>query len=122
MHPDLPAVLAGPGPDGSRAFGLLTLVVVGLAMTAVMQSSTAAIAVTMSAYYAGAVGLDQGCALITDKHRNGDEFGHGGYRREQDRQAIGVRLHCLQADRCPDRLVLFPFVTPLRSRPSTSTA
>ena len=33
-------------------------------MTAVMQSSTAAIAVTLSAYYAGAIGLDQGCALI----------------------------------------------------------
>jgi phosphate:Na+ symporter len=29
-----------------------------------MQSSTAAIAVTLSAYYAGAVGLEQGCALI----------------------------------------------------------
>ena len=33
-------------------------------MTAVMQSSTAAIAVTLSAYYAGAVGLDQAFALI----------------------------------------------------------
>src|SRR5262245_62258377 len=33
-------------------------------MTAVMQSSTAAIAVTLSAYYAGAAGLDQACALI----------------------------------------------------------
>jgi phosphate:Na+ symporter len=33
-------------------------------MTSVMQSSTAAIAVTLSAFYAGAVGLDQGCALI----------------------------------------------------------
>ena len=33
-------------------------------MTTVMQSSTAAIAVTLSAFYAGAVGLEQGCALI----------------------------------------------------------
>src|ERR1700690_4348610 len=33
-------------------------------MTTVMQSSTAAIALTLSAHYAGAVGLDQGCALI----------------------------------------------------------
>jgi phosphate:Na+ symporter len=33
-------------------------------MTAVMQSSTAAIAVTLTAYYAGAVALDQGCALV----------------------------------------------------------
>ncbi len=33
-------------------------------MTAVMQSSTAAIAVTISAFYAGAIGLEQGAALI----------------------------------------------------------
>src|SRR5262250_1063962 len=65
LHPaDLPAIF---GPDVSwwaGLFGLLALIVVGLAMTAVMQSSTAAIAVTLSAYFAGAVGLDQACALI----------------------------------------------------------
>ena len=66
LHPsDLPAVLGAPGVGWlSGWLGLLTLVVVGLLMTAVMQSSTAAIAVTLSAFYAGAVGLDQGCALI----------------------------------------------------------
>jgi len=63
LHPaDLPAVL------GTRwwlaLYGVLALVLVGLLMTAVMQSSTAAIAVTLSAHYAGAVGLDQACALI----------------------------------------------------------
>jgi phosphate:Na+ symporter len=66
LHPsNLPAVLGAPGVgvlEGS--LGLLSLIVVGLIMTAVMQSSTAAIAVTLSAFYAGAVGLDQGCALI----------------------------------------------------------
>ncbi len=66
LHPsDLPAVLGAPGVgwvEGS--IGLLKLVVVGLAMTAVMQSSTASIAVTISAFYAGAVGLEQGAALI----------------------------------------------------------
>src|SRR5262249_45324999 len=35
-----------------------------IGLTAVMQSSTAAIAVTLSAYFTGAIGLDQGCALI----------------------------------------------------------
>jgi phosphate:Na+ symporter len=66
LHPaDLPAVLAGPGAGWWLGlFGVLALVVVGLVMTAVMQSSTAAIAVTLSAHYAGAVGLDQACALI----------------------------------------------------------
>ncbi|MGO9390195.1 Na/Pi cotransporter family protein [Rhodoblastus sp.] len=66
LHPsDLPAVIGAPGAGWlSGWLGLLSLVVIGLVMTAVMQSSTAAIAVTLSAFYAGAVGLDQGCALI----------------------------------------------------------
>jgi phosphate:Na+ symporter len=66
LHPsDLPAVLGATGVgwvEGS--VGLMTLIGLGLVMTAVMQSSTAAIAVTISAYYAGAVGLEQGAALI----------------------------------------------------------
>jgi phosphate:Na+ symporter len=57
LHPaDLPAVF-GPGVSWwPSLFGLLALILLGLAMTAVMQSSTAAIAVTLSAYFAGAVG------------------------------------------------------------------
>jgi phosphate:Na+ symporter len=66
MHPsDLPAVLGAVDVGWVRGWiGLLTLALIGLVMTAVMQSSTAAIAVTLSAFYAGAIGLDQGCALI----------------------------------------------------------
>ncbi len=66
LHPsDLPAVLAGPGTSWwLAALGVIALVALGLAMTAAMQSSTAAIALTLSAYHAGAVGLDQSCALI----------------------------------------------------------
>lgn len=66
LHPaDLPAVLGAPGVEWTAgSVGLVTLIVVGLAMTAVMQSSTAAIAVTISAFHAGAVGLEQGAALI----------------------------------------------------------
>ena len=66
LHPsDLPAVLGVPGVGWiSGSIGLLTLIVVGLAMTAVMQSSTAAIAVTIAAFYAGAISLEQGSALI----------------------------------------------------------
>ncbi|WP_296583263.1 Na/Pi symporter [Xanthobacter sp.] len=66
LHPsDLPAVLGTPGGSwAAGTVGLMTLIVVGLAMTAVMQSSTAAIAVTISAFYAGAVSLEQGLALI----------------------------------------------------------
>jgi phosphate:Na+ symporter len=66
IHPaDLPAVLGTPGVGWVSGWsGLLKLVVAGLAMTAVMQSSTAAIAVTLAAFGAGAIGLNQGCALI----------------------------------------------------------
>src|ERR1700753_1177478 len=66
LHPaDLPAVLGAPGVGWlAGTCGRMTLIVVGLAMTAVMQSSTAAIAVTISAFYAGAVSLEQGAALI----------------------------------------------------------
>ena len=66
LHPsDLPAVIGAPGVGVlSGWLGLLSLVIAGLVMTAVMQSSTAAIAVTLSAFHAGAIGLDQGCALV----------------------------------------------------------
>jgi phosphate:Na+ symporter len=66
LHPsDLPAVLGTPGAGWTAGLaGLMTLIVVGLVMTAVMQSSTAAIAVTISAFFAGAVSLEQGAALI----------------------------------------------------------
>jgi len=66
LHPsDLPAVLGAPGVGWAAGMaGLLSLIVAGLVMTAVMQSSTAAIAVTLSAFYAGAVSLEQGAALI----------------------------------------------------------
>jgi phosphate:Na+ symporter len=65
LHPaDLPTVF-GPGSSWwSSLLAVLGLIVLGLAMTAVMQSSTAAIAITLSAHFAGAVGVDQGCALI----------------------------------------------------------
>jgi phosphate:Na+ symporter len=66
LHPaDLPVVLAAPGAGWWPGLsGALALVAVGLVMTTLMQSSTAAITVTLSAHYAGAVGLDQACALI----------------------------------------------------------
>ena len=58
-------MLGAPGVGWvAGTLGLMTLIVVGLVMTAVMQSSTAAIAVTISAFYAGAVSLEQGAALI----------------------------------------------------------
>ncbi|HLY00744.1 MAG TPA: Na/Pi symporter [Roseiarcus sp.] len=66
LHPsDLPSVLGMAEVGWAQgSLGLIALILVGLAMTAVMQSSTAAIAVTLTAFYAGAIGLEQGAALI----------------------------------------------------------
>ena len=66
LHPaDLPRVLGEAGVGWwSGVWGLMVLVVAGIAMTTVMQSSTASIAVTLAALYAGAVGLDQAVALV----------------------------------------------------------
>ncbi|MDR2219105.1 MAG: Na/Pi symporter [Methylobacillus sp.] len=66
LHPsDFPSVLGEVGVDWiSGTAGLLKLIAVGLVMTTVMQSSTASTAVTISAFYAGAVSLEQGAALI----------------------------------------------------------
>ena len=62
---DLPAVLGAPGvPWGPGVLGLLALVGTGIVMTTVMQSSTAAITITLSALFAGAIGLDQALALV----------------------------------------------------------
>jgi len=66
LHPsDLPSVLGMAGVSWlTGTGGLLMLIIVGLAMTAVMQSSTASTAVTIASFYAGAISLEQGAALI----------------------------------------------------------
>jgi phosphate:Na+ symporter len=62
---DLPAVLGEPGvPWWSGAVGVAALVLTGIVMTTVMQSSTAAITVTIAALFAGAINLDQALALV----------------------------------------------------------
>jgi phosphate:Na+ symporter len=119
LHPaDLPVVLAGP--DAGWWWGMLgalVLVMVGLVMTAVMQSSTAAIAVTLSAYYAGAVGLDQGCALIIGQNigtATSSALAAIGASTTAKRLAIAYVLFKLIA--AVIALVLFPIVTPLLVR------
>ena len=120
LHPaDLPAIF---GPDVSwwaGLFGLLALIVVGLAMTAVMQSSTAAIAVTLSAYFAGAVGLDQACALIIGQNigtATSSALAAIGASSTAKRLALAYILFKLIAALIA--LVLFPVTIPLLVRAS----
>src|SRR5215471_1409840 len=119
---NLPAVLAGPGAGWwSALFGVLALVVTGLVMTAVMQSSTAAIAVTLSANYAGAIGLDQGCALIIGQNigtATSSAMAAIGASNTAKRLALAYILLKLIAALIA--LVLFPVVVPLLVRASST--
>jgi len=121
LHPaDLPAVLTGPGTGWWRsAIGVLVLVAVGLAMTALMQSSTAAVALTLSAYFAGAIGLDQGCALIIGQNigtATSSAMAAIGASATAKRLAIAYVVFKLVA--AVIALALFPVVTPLLVRAS----
>jgi phosphate:Na+ symporter len=123
LHPaDLPAVLAGPeGRWWSGLLGVLVLVAVGLVMTALMQSSTAAVAVTLSAHFAGAVGLDQACALIIGQNigtATSSALAAIGASTTAKRLAIAYVLFKLIAALIA--LVLFPVVIPLLVRASNT--
>src|SRR6185369_9211471 len=119
LHPaDLPAVLEGPDARWwSALFGVLVLVAIGLVMTALMQSATAAVAVTLSAYYAGAIGLDQGFALIIGQNigtATSSALAAIGASATAKRLAIAYVLFKLIAALIA--LVLFPVITPLLLR------
>jgi phosphate:Na+ symporter len=101
--------------------GVLALVIVGLAMTALMQSSTAAVAVTLSGYFAGAVGLDQACALIIGQNigtATSSALAAIGTSTTAKRLAIAYVLFKLIA--AAIALALFPVVTPLLVRASST--
>jgi phosphate:Na+ symporter len=123
LHPaDLPVVLAGPDTGWwSGLLGVLTLIAVGLVMTALMQSSTAAIAVTLSANFAGAVGLDQACALIIGQNigtATSSALAAIGASNTAKRLAVAYILFKFIA--AVIALVLFPVVTPLLVRASSA--
>ncbi len=123
LHPaDLPAVLGSPGVGWwTGVFGLLVLVAVGLAMTAVMQSSTAAIAVTLSAFYAGAVGLEQALALVIGQNigtATSSAMAAIGASSTAKRLALAYVLFKVIA--AVIALVLFPVTTPLLVRASAT--
>ncbi|MDR2212391.1 MAG: Na/Pi symporter [Pseudomonadales bacterium] len=121
LHPaNLPAVL-GTGAWWSNLLGVLTLVASGLAMTAVMQSSTAAVAVTLSAYFAGAVGLDQACALIIGQNigtATSSAMAAIGASSTAKRLALAYVLFKLIA--ATIALTLFPLTTPILVRLSNN--
>jgi len=122
LHPaDLPAVITSPGVGWwSGWLGVLALILLGLVMTALMQSSTAAIAVTLSAYFAGAIGLDQACALIIGQNigtATSSALAAIGASNTAKRLAVAYILFKLIAALIA--LALFPVVIPLLMRASS---
>jgi len=121
LHPsDLPAVLGTRWWSG--LYGVLALIVIGLVMTAVMQSSTAAIAITLSAQHAGAIGLDQACALIIGQNigtATSSAMAAIGASRTAKRLALAYILFKLISALIA--LALFPVVIPLLIRASSSS-
>jgi len=59
-----PADLPGVSGGWTGVLGVLQLVLAGIVMTTVMQSSSVAVAATLSALHAGAIGPDQAAALV----------------------------------------------------------
>jgi phosphate:Na+ symporter len=117
---DLPAVIGAPGVGWLSGWvGLISLVIAGLVMTTVMQSSTASIAVTLSAFYAGAIGLEQGCALIVGQNigtATSSAMAAIGASVTAKRLALAYILFKIIAALIA--LALFPFVMPLILRAS----
>jgi phosphate:Na+ symporter len=121
LHPsDLPTVTNAAGAINLAGMvNVLLLVVVGAIMTTVMQSSTAAIAVTLSALYAGAVGLDQALALVIGQNigtATSSAVAAIGASSTAKRLAVAYIAFKLVAALIA--IVLFPFVTPLIVRAS----
>lgn len=122
MHPsDFPTVFGQGVPWWTSLFGILTLILIGLVMTALMQSSTAAIAVTLSAHFAGAIALDQACALIIGQNigtATSSALAAIGASFTAKRLALAYILFKLIAALLA--LALFPFTIPLLVRASHS--
>ncbi len=116
LHPsDLPTITNAAGAVTlSGLVNVLVLVVAGAVMTTVMQSSTASIAVTLSALYAGAVGLDQGLALVIGQNigtATSSAVAAIGASSTAKRLAVAYIAFKLVAALIA--IVLFPFATPV---------
>jgi phosphate:Na+ symporter len=123
LHPaDLPNVLNEAGfVPWSGIPSVLLLVAVGILMTTVMQSSTAAIAVTLSALYAGAVGLDQAMALVIGQNiGTASSSAVAAIGASSTAKRLAVAYVAFKLIAALIALIVFPLVTPLIVRVSHS--
>ena len=115
LHPsDLPTITNAAGAIDLRGLvNVLLLVVVGALMTTVMQSSTASIAVTLSALYAGAVGLDQALALVIGQNiGTATSSAVAAIGASSTAKRLAVAYIAFKLIAALIAIALFPFVTP----------
>lgn len=119
---DLPAVLGEPGvPWWSGALGVVALIVAGIVMTTVMQSSTAAITVTIAALYAGAINLDQALALVIGQNiGTSTSSAMAAIGASSTAKRLAVAYVAFKVIAAVVALVLFPVVVRLMLRASES--
>ena len=116
LHPaDLPNVSNEDGfVSWSGIPSVLLLVAVGILMTAVMPSSTAAIAVSLSALYAGAVDLDQAMALVIGQNiGTATSSAVAAIGASSTAKRLAVAYIAFKLIAALIALIVFPFVTPL---------
>jgi phosphate:Na+ symporter len=121
LHPsDLPTVANAAGAvDLAGLARALLLVAVGAVMTTVMQSSTASIAVTLSALYAGAVGLDQALALVIGQNiGTATSSAVAAIGASSTAKRLAVAYIAFKLIAALIAIVVFPFLTPLIVRAS----
>ena len=115
LHPsDLPTIMNAAGAIDLRGLvNVLLLVLVGALMTTVMQSSTASIAVTLSALYAGAVGLDQALALVIGQNiGTATSSAVAAIGASSTAKRLAVAYIAFKLIAALIAIALFPFVTP----------
>jgi len=119
---DLPAVLGEPGvPWWSGVLGVLALVATGVIMTTIMQSSTAAITVTIAALYAGAIGLDQALALVIGQNiGTSTSSAMAAIGASSTAKRLAVAYVAFKVIAAVVALILFPVVVRLMLRASQS--
>jgi phosphate:Na+ symporter len=121
LHPsDLPTVTNAAGVVTFAGLArVILLVAVGAVMTTVMQSSTASIAVTLSALYAGAVGLDQALALVIGQNiGTATSSAVAAIGASSTAKRLAAAYIALKFVAALIAIALFPFVTPLIVRAS----
>ncbi|APR74712.1 Sodium-dependent phosphate transporter [Minicystis rosea] len=123
LHPsDLPTVMNSSGSlTVSGLVRVLLLTAAGALMTTLMQSSTASIAVTLSALHAGAIGLDQGLSLVIGQNiGTATSSAVAAIGASSTAKRLAVAYVAFKLFAALIALGLFPLVTPLIVRASQS--